>query len=203
MNVSRAPSLGLALVSAALLVTEIALTRVLSVVMWYHFAFLALSVALFGLAAGGLAVHLLPRFFRAERLLAQAWAAALALAVLAPGAFLLLGDNPAYRHLTSVWRPDAFTVIDALALALLYAAGALPFLAGGLVGALLFRHRGGAAGQLYFADLLGAGIGCLLAIPALDQAGGPGALLAGGALAAAGALAFAKAARRRGRAIAA
>ena len=42
-----------ACVSAALLMTELALTRIFSVVMYYHFAFLAISVALFGLSASG------------------------------------------------------------------------------------------------------------------------------------------------------
>src|SRR3977135_2419867 len=44
---------GVACVSAALLMTELALTRIFSVVMYYHFAFLAISVALFGLSASG------------------------------------------------------------------------------------------------------------------------------------------------------
>src|SRR6266550_5770249 len=38
---------GLFAVTAALLLLEVSLTRVLSVVMWYHFAFFAISVALF------------------------------------------------------------------------------------------------------------------------------------------------------------
>src|SRR5689334_17123713 len=33
--------------------TELALTRIFSVVMYYHFAFLAISIALFGLSASG------------------------------------------------------------------------------------------------------------------------------------------------------
>jgi hypothetical protein len=190
---------GLALVTAALLITEIALTRILSVVMWYHFAFFALSIALFGLSVGGLVVHLLPRVFPAERLAGQAWGAAIALAVLAPASFLLLADNPAYRYLTSFNRPAGFGVGDALAMVALYVAGAIPFLAGGLVGALLFRHRGAEAGRLYAADLVGAGAGCLLAIAGLEAAGGPGALLVAGAFAALGAAAFARGAGRRGR----
>ena len=44
---------GVALVSAALLMTELALTRIFSVVMYYHFAFLAISIALFGVSASG------------------------------------------------------------------------------------------------------------------------------------------------------
>ena len=41
---------GVACVSAALLMTELALTRIFSVTMYYHFAFLAISIALFGLS---------------------------------------------------------------------------------------------------------------------------------------------------------
>ena len=39
---------GIAAVSAAILMTELALTRIFSVTMYYHFAFLAISIALFG-----------------------------------------------------------------------------------------------------------------------------------------------------------
>ena len=44
--------------SAALLVTELALTRIFSVVMYYHFAFLAISIALFGLSASGVYAYM-------------------------------------------------------------------------------------------------------------------------------------------------
>ena len=43
---------------------EIVLTRIFSVTMWYHFAFVAISVALFGLTVGALLVYLFPRWFR-------------------------------------------------------------------------------------------------------------------------------------------
>ena len=48
---------GIALVSATLLMTELALTRIFSVTMYYHFAFLAISIALFGLSASGVFVY--------------------------------------------------------------------------------------------------------------------------------------------------
>src|ERR1700749_1715094 len=48
---------GIAAVSAALLMTELALTRIFSVTMYYHFAFLAISIALFGLSASGVYVY--------------------------------------------------------------------------------------------------------------------------------------------------
>src|SRR5215467_4431363 len=52
---------GVAAVSAALLMTELALTRIFSVTMYYHFAFLAISIALFGLSASGVCVYLTRR----------------------------------------------------------------------------------------------------------------------------------------------
>src|SRR5512133_3730102 len=54
---------GVSLVSAALLMTELALTRIFSVTMYYHFAFLAISIALFGLSASGVFVFVTRRRF--------------------------------------------------------------------------------------------------------------------------------------------
>src|SRR5262249_51803609 len=160
--------------------------RILSVVMWYHFAFFAISVALFGLAASGMAVYLLPRLFTKERALTSCFAAAAAFAVMTPLTFLALAGNPAYRGFTSGavggggaggvgggGSAGAFLQVAALSLP-----GVLPFLAGGLVGAVLFRHYGQTAGRLYFYDLIGAGLGCLATVPLLDWVGGPGAMVA-------------------------
>src|SRR6266571_9511866 len=49
---------GVALSSFAALLLELALTRLFSVVLFYHFAFLAISIALLGLGAGGVFAHL-------------------------------------------------------------------------------------------------------------------------------------------------
>ncbi|MGD8623657.1 MAG: hypothetical protein PVJ34_03900, partial [Anaerolineae bacterium] len=56
--------LGLALLSAAALAFEVTLTRLFSVTQWYHFAFLAVSVALLGYGASGTALSLVPRWTR-------------------------------------------------------------------------------------------------------------------------------------------
>ena len=57
---------GIGAVSAALLMTELALTRIFSVTMYYHFAFLAISIALFGLSASGVLVFKRPERERVE-----------------------------------------------------------------------------------------------------------------------------------------
>src|SRR6476646_6119408 len=62
-RIDRAVLGGIAAVSAALLMTELALTRIFSVTMYYHFAFLAISIALFGLSASGVYVYLARKSF--------------------------------------------------------------------------------------------------------------------------------------------
>src|SRR5258708_7127340 len=49
---------GIALSSFSALLLELGLTRLFSVVLFYHFAFLAISIALLGLGAGGVFAHL-------------------------------------------------------------------------------------------------------------------------------------------------
>ena len=77
---------GVALVSGSLLMTELSLTRIFSVTMYYHFAFMAISIALFGLSASGVYVFLLRDKWRnvpSERLLAAHAFAYAAVTVLA------------------------------------------------------------------------------------------------------------------------
>ena len=59
---------GLFLIALSTLMYEILLTRIFSVTMWYHFAFVAISVAMFGMTAGALIVYLAARgVFTPER----------------------------------------------------------------------------------------------------------------------------------------
>src|SRR5262249_15415101 len=53
--------LGLFLTTLSLLQLELFLTRIFSVTMWYHFAFMAISLAMFGLAAGSVLVEIMPK----------------------------------------------------------------------------------------------------------------------------------------------
>src|SRR5438094_8070446 len=49
------------LITLSGLILEVGLTRIYSARIWYHFAFVAISIALLGWGLGGLAVHLLKR----------------------------------------------------------------------------------------------------------------------------------------------
>src|ERR1700760_596654 len=52
------------IVSCASLLLELSLTRLFSVVLFYHFAFLAISVALLGLGAGGVLAYVFKGWFQ-------------------------------------------------------------------------------------------------------------------------------------------
>src|SRR2546427_3771944 len=57
----RSTYIGLFLTTLSLLQFELFLTRIFSVTMWYHFAFMAISLAMFGLAAGAVLVEVMPK----------------------------------------------------------------------------------------------------------------------------------------------
>src|SRR4249920_737463 len=59
---------GLFFTTLSTLMYEVLLTRIFSVTMWYHFAFVAISVAMFGMTVGALVVYLRPGWFPAEQL---------------------------------------------------------------------------------------------------------------------------------------
>jgi hypothetical protein len=178
---------GIAAVSAALLMTELALTRIFSVTMYYHFAFLAISIALFGLSASGVSVYVLRRRLagiQTHRLL-SAGALLHAGATVAALAFLVrirVGLN---------YSPENLALMLAI-----YGLAALPFYTGGAVISLAFARRADRINVLYGADLLGAAAGCLALIPLLNGLGAPGVVLTAAGLSLAAAVAFATPAAR-------
>ena len=180
--------LGVGLVSASLLSTELALTRLFSVVLWYHFAFLAISVALFGTGAAALGVRLWQHRLAPERtaaLLARGCVALAAAIVVAVAAVLRfppdLGPSASFAFFSST----------NLRLFVVFVASALPFVAGGFVLALALLRHPTRIHFLYAADLAGAAAGCLLVIPLLEWLGAPRALLASAVLAGLAGLPFA------------
>src|SRR6187399_1575617 len=58
--------MGVFCISLTLLLGELLLTRIFSVIFMYHFAFLVISLALFGLGVGGIAVYLYPKRFAGD-----------------------------------------------------------------------------------------------------------------------------------------
>jgi spermidine synthase len=169
---------GLALASFSALLLELALTRLFSVVLFYHFAFLAISIALLGLGAGGVFAYLLKAKLAAKdtRTLAARLCMANSVVVLAVLEIVL--------HV-----PVALQVSWANfgRLTVLYLAAAVPFFLTGLLFAVVFARETRRIPRLYGADLCGGAMACLAVVPLLNWVGGPNVILVAGAtMAAAG-----------------
>ena len=159
---------GISAVSFSTLLLELAATRLFSVILFYHFAFLAISVALLGLGAGGVFAHL----FR-ERL-ARRGTRALAAWLCALNAVVTVAVLEAVLHL-----PISLDVSrgNFLKLTVLYLVTAVPFFLTGLLFSVVYARESGRIGQLYGADLGGGALACLAVVPILNLAGAPNAIL--------------------------
>src|SRR6202521_1258365 len=147
------------------LVLELSLTRIFSVIFYYHFAFLAISVALFGLGAGGVFSYVVAAWPGNVYQKLGSLALAASVSVLLVLGFILS------RESNDFWT-----------LAAVYFATAVPFFLAGTVVSIAISEAIERVHRAYFFDLAGAAVGCLLLILFLDVAGGPGAVIAAAAV---------------------
>lgn len=129
MRTTRHLLIGIFLISMGALALEVVLTRIFSVTMWYHFAFLAISMALMGSATAGVFIYFFPRLSQREN--AQKWIdrAAVALAVTVPIVFLVYLRIPFRPVLMN--RDGAFSIEQLGWLALIYVLLSIPFFLSG------------------------------------------------------------------------
>ncbi len=187
--------LGVFLVTLATLMQQILLTRIFSVTMWYHFAFMAISVAMFGMTVGAIIVYLRPSVFTAAGAPRQLAANTLLYAITALVSFIV------YLQIPFIGDTSAAGIIY---LTLSYVVIAVPFVFSGIVVSIALTKFPQHVSRLYAADLIGAATGCIVLIFTLEVvADGPTAVLVVAALGAASAYAFALAIPKSGMRVAA
>src|SRR5262245_54217020 len=129
------------LITLSGLIFEIGLTRIYSAAIWYHFAFIAVSVALLGWGLGGMVLHALRKSIVPSLDMAAGLALAYALSMLA-----------------CLWLISIFPFrIERLPL--YFVAPLVPFFLAGMALSMIFHLRRETSATLYFADLLGASLG--------------------------------------------
>src|SRR6267143_2986471 len=162
---------GLFLLSLATLLLELALTRVLSVSLWYHFGFLVISTALLGFGASGVTLALWTGLRERRNLDLGLGVCALAFAVCVVLSFWLMQRIPfdpfslAVCHRHFYFMPIYFLLV------------AFPFFCSGLAISLLLTRGSREINRLYGYDLLGAGVGCALVALVIPRFGGTGSVL--------------------------
>ncbi|HEY6308907.1 MAG TPA: hypothetical protein VI488_20895 [Candidatus Angelobacter sp.] len=178
-----------ALVSFASLLLELAMTRLFSVVLFYHFAFFAISVALLGLGSGGVFAHV-----------RRQWLQRFAIGKL--GAILCLLNSACILAAMEVVLHTAVSLEVSARnfgkITIIYLAAATSFFFTGLLFSTLFARSaasrdwsaasptasrgsqdgsGSTISQLYGADLAGGSLACLAVVPLLNVIGAPNALI--------------------------
>ena len=183
---------GLFFVTLATLMLEVLDTRLLSVLTWYHLSFLAVSVAMLGMAAGAVFVFVGGEWFSHDKAVKFLPAAAIALAIAL-----------AVSHIANLVIPfpsvrtGSAAEFAALGISMLFLT--VPFVVSGIAVTLALTRTSDRIGLLYGADLLGAAAGCLAIIWLLELTDITSTALATAGIAAAAAWCFARYNRSPGR----
>jgi hypothetical protein len=182
---------GLFFVTLATLMLEVLDTRLLSVITWYHLSFLAVSVAMLGMAAGAVLVFVGRDVFAPERVGRMLPLSALLFSIALPLSHI---GNLMTPFLTVYSGAPAELASVAFSTIIL----TVPFVLSGIVVTLALTRTGAPIGGLYAADLAGAAAGCLTIIWFLERTDITSTAMASGGFAAVGAWCFSRAAGRRG-----
>lgn len=146
--------LAVGLVSSGVLAYEVLLARLFSIIQWYHFAYMAISIALLGYGASGTVLAL-----ARERLAGRAtssFAAFAALFGITAVACFALAERLPFNALELIWDPWQLLYLGALYVVLI-----VPFFFGALAVGVALTGFAEPVGRIYRADLLGAGLGAL------------------------------------------
>ncbi len=148
---------GIFFLSLATLILEISLTRILAIAQWYHFAFMVISIALFGFGASGSFLMLFPSILKKE-IPKTLGLSSLCFSFTALFGYLLSNYLP-FDPARVSW--DA---LQPLYLLLYYVFLSMPFFFSGLTISILISRLAERVHRLYFSDLLGASLGSLLVL---------------------------------------
>lgn len=169
-NLDGSYLLGIFIVSMASLLHEFTLTRILSVSLWYHFAFMIISVALLGIGVSGVALSLFPKIMQKpiDKLLT----------LLA----IIYGASVIVTFIVSYYIPiDPFSLftqkVQFVIIPVYYILITIPFFFSGLIISVLLTKFSGEVSKLYFFDLVGAGVSVLAFTILLPFAGGNGTIV--------------------------
>src|ERR687891_196364 len=157
--------------SLSIILFELALTRIFSIVLWYDYAFMAISIAFFGLGVGSFMIHIQKdkfstlkkkstidsQFTFSSRIVRYAIAYGISLPIFT----FLIGYIPS----------------DTSYIYLFYLISSVPFFFAGAAMALIFLAMSEKISKLYFADLIGAALATIILDPMMQSLGAGSFLL--------------------------
>ncbi len=167
---------GISLISASALSLEIFFTRFFSVAQWHHFAFMVVSIALLGYGASGSFLMLFPSLLKKDssRLL-YFFSLLLSIAILI--------SYTIANHLPFDMAKIAWDTNQLIYILVYYILLSIPFFIAGMIISIVITLSSKDVNKIYFFDLIGASIGCLLPLIIFPLFGGTGPLLISSTLA--------------------
>jgi predicted membrane-bound spermidine synthase len=150
------------MLSMTVLLFELALTRIFSIVLWYDYAFMAISIAFFGLGIGSLLTHILKNKVKREQLPSKILQTTIIFAVSVPIFLVVIGN---------VIPPNIHFIY------LFYLSSSIPFFFAGISMSLIFFAMPKEVSKLYFIDLVGAAAATLMLDPLMQRLGAESVLL--------------------------
>jgi len=186
MRATRTTHVALFCLAAAVLILEIALTRVFSITLWSHYTFLVISTALLGFGAAGSYLSVRAHGTQAPEVQRFLFRSCVCFAV-----STLLSVMLASRLGLDTTR-ILLDVPNTLKLGALYAIVATPFFFAGLAVCRILSIYASQINTIYFADLGGAAAGALLVTLLLHWIGAPATILVSCTLAIAAGMIFAR-----------
>ncbi len=175
-GVSRARQMvAIFLVSLAGLLLEVGYTRIVSYKLWYYYTYLVIGLALLGIGSGGIFVVL------SKRLRETATQRIIAVCSIFGAVSIVIGYLVISRiavNTLSIWDYGTKASFKNLAIVgVICFAIFASFIALGIIVATILGRAPDGIGRLYFADLIGAGLGCLAAIPLISSLGPPDVIM--------------------------
>lgn len=157
--------------SLSIILFELALTRIFSIVLWYDYAFMAISIAFFGLGIGSFVIHIQKdkidnpkkksiadlHFTFSSRIIQYS----IGYGISVPVFIFLIGYIPS----------------DTSYIYLFYIISSIPFFFAGAAMAIIFLALSEKISKLYFADLIGAALATIILDPIMQSLGAGSALL--------------------------
>ena len=170
MRATRTIHLGLFLLAGSVLTLEVALTRILSLMLWSHYTFLVISTAILGFGAAGslLAIRSKSTDQQQTRRFLASNSLYFAISVVLMLLVVTRFDIDTSELFLQAGHTAKFVA--------LYALCAVPFFFAGLAICHLLSVYSKQINTIYFADLLGAGAGALVVTVLLNALGAPGTI---------------------------
>jgi len=159
------------LISLAGLLLEVAFTRIISFKLWYYYTYLVLGLALLGIGSGGIFVVVWPRIRQAATDRVVTICALVGAALIVVGQFVIAWIPINTIQIWDYGTADSWRNLGAL-VAICFTLFSVFIMIGVIVAVLLGRAED-RVNRFYFADLIGAALGCALAIPLIWWLGPP------------------------------